>query len=67
MKKRIGILIAGNFYVYTAYRITDAKGKNFYIAEPRGTGATRGADTIEELQEIINKDVKMLNYIARQR
>ena len=65
-KKRIGILIAGNFYTYTAYSIKDAKGGIFYIAEPRGLGATRSADTVEELQQIINNDVKMLNYISRE-
>ena len=66
MKKRIGILIAGNFYTYTAYRITDAKGGFFYLAEPQGMGATRNANTVEELQKILDKDVKMLNYIARE-
>lgn len=66
MKKRIGILISGNFYQYTAYRITDAKGGIFYLAEPIGMGATRNATTIEELQGIIDHDVKMLNHIARE-
>ena len=66
MKKRIGILFSGNFYQYTAYRVTDAKGGIFYIAEPIGMGATRNANTVEELQEIIDHDVKMLNYIARE-
>ena len=68
MKKRIGLLFAGNFYTYTAYRITDAKGGHFYIAEPNGPiGATRGAETLDELQHQIDADVKMMNYIARQR
>lgn len=66
IKKRIGILISGNFYQYTAYRITDAKGGIFYLAEPIGMGATRNATTIEELQKIIDHDVKMLNHIVRE-
>lgn len=66
MKKRIGILISGNFYQYTAYRITDAKGGIFYLAEPIGMGATRNANTLEELQKIVDHDVKMLNHIARE-
>lgn len=68
MKKRVGLLFVGGFYTYTCYQITDAKKNVFYIAEPRGDyGATRGADTIAELQEIINKDKTMMDYIARQR
>ena len=68
MKKRIGLLFVGGFYTYTCYEITDAKGGKFYIAEPRGPiGVTRGADTIEELQQIIDNDKKMMDYIARQR
>lgn len=68
MKKRIGLLFVGGFYTYTCYQITDAKKNVFYIAEPRGPiGVTRGADTIEELQEIIDNDKKMMDYIARQR
>ena len=67
MKKRLGHLIAGNFYIYILYSFIDAKGKIFYIAEPRGEiGATRGADTVEELQQILDNDVQMLNYIARE-
>lgn len=68
MKKRLGHLISGNFYTYTLYKITDAKGGCFYIAEPKGvTGATRAAETIDELQELLDADVAMLNLIARQR
>ena len=68
MKKRIGLMFVANFYTYTVYEITDAKGGKFYIAEPRGMiGATRSARTTEELQEILNKDRPMLDYISRQR
>lgn len=67
MKKRLGHLISGNFYTYTLYKITDAKGKSFYLAEPKNaTGATRNASTVEELQEILEADVEMLNLIARE-
>lgn len=67
MKKRLGHLISGNFYTYTLYKITDYKGKFFYLAEPKNmVGATRSANTIEELQEILDADVSMLNLIARE-
>lgn len=66
-KKRIGIHIVGNFYVYTIYQITDAHGGHFYIGEPRGIGATRSAKTVEELQKELDNDKQMLNYISRQR
>ena len=65
MKKRIGHLIAGGFYMYVLYEFKDAKGKKFYIAEPRGVGATRGGDSIEEIQQQLDKDAKMLNYISK--
>lgn len=68
MKKRIGLLFVGGYYVYTCYQITGAKGETFYLAEPQNPiGATRNARTVEELQEIINKDKPMMDYIARQR
>lgn len=61
-------MFVANFYTYTVYEITDAKKRKFYIAEPRGMiGVTRGADTVEELQDILNKDRTMMDYIARQR
>lgn len=67
VKKRVGILIVGNFYTYTVYEIKDAKGGVFYIAEPRGIGATRSASTVDELHKILTADVPMLNLISRQR
>lgn len=68
MKKRIGLMFVANFYIYTVYEITDAKGGKFYIAEPHNPiGATRNARTTEELQDILNKDRTMMDYIARQR
>lgn len=68
MKKRIGIMIVGNFYTFTVYKITGATGNIFYIAEPRGDiGATRCALTQEDLQKQLDKDVPMMNYIARER
>ena len=65
MKKRIGIMIAGNFYTFTVYKITSATGQVFYIAEPRGVGATRCANTEEELQKQLDQDVKMMNLISK--
>ena len=67
MKKRLGHLIAGGFYTYVLYQFTDAKGQKFYIAEPRGVGATRGGDSIEEIQQQLDKDAKMLNYISKRK
>lgn len=67
MKKRIGLMFVANFYTYVVYEITDAKKQKFYIAEPRGLGTTRSARTTEELQEILNNDRAMLDYISRQR
>lgn len=68
MKKRIGLMFVANFYTYTVYEITDARGGKFYIAEPRGEiGATRSASTTEELQEILNNDKPILDYISRER
>lgn len=61
-------MFVANFYTYTVYEFTDARKAKFYIAEPRGpVGATRGADSLEELQDILNSDRKMLDYISRQR
>lgn len=59
-------MIAGNFFTFTVYRITDAKGNFFFIAEPRGIGATRCARTEEDLQKQLDKDVPMLRHIARE-
>ena len=67
MKEFVGILIAGNFYTFGAYKITDSKGLLCFLAEPRGIGATRCGRTLEELQKILNKDVQMMNLIARER
>ena len=67
MKKRIGHLIAGGFYTYVLYEFKDAKGKKFYIAEPKGMiGATRGGDSIEEIQRQLDKDVPMLRLISKE-
>ena len=67
MKKRIGIMIAGNFYTFTVYKITGATGNSFFIAEPQGIGATRCALTQEDLQKQLDADVPMMNLIARER
>lgn len=68
MKKRIGLMFVANFYTYTVYEITDARGGKFYIAEPRGMiGATRSASSTEELQKVLDNDRQMLDYISRQR
>jgi hypothetical protein len=63
MKKHIGTLIAGNFYTYNAYKITDYYGRTYYCAEPIGAGVTRLAESVEQLQRILDKDVYSLNRI----
>lgn len=67
MKKRIGIMICGNFFTFTVYKITGATGNSFFIAEPQGIGATRCALTQEDLQKQLDADVPMLRLIAKER
>ena len=67
MKRYYSYYIAGNFYAYSIYEVTDAMGKKLYLAEPVGAlGATRTADNLPDLYYQLEKDVLMLNYIARQ-
>ena len=66
MKKYIGYYIAGNFYGYSIYEITDAYKKKLYMAEPIGAGATRSETNLNDLYYQLEKDVLMNNYIARQ-
>ena len=66
MKKYIGYYIAGNFYGYSIYEITDAHKKKLYMAEPVGAGATRSKTNLNDLYYQLEKDVLMNNYIARQ-
>ena len=66
MKKYLGYYIAGQFYGYSIYEITDAMGKKIYNAEPVGAGATRAADDLPDLYYQLELDVYRNNYIARQ-
>ena len=66
MKRYYSYYIAGNFYAYSIYEVTDAMGKKLYLAEPAVAGATRTADNLPDLYYQLEKDVLMLNYIARQ-
>ena len=66
MKEYIGVLIVGNFYTFNTYKITDAKGLIYYMAEPRGVGATRCALTQNDLQKQLDADVPMLRLISRE-
>ena len=66
MKKYIGYYIAGNFYGYSVYEITDALKKKIFVAEPIGKGATRSNVSLDDLKLILERDVLMLNYIERQ-
>lgn len=65
-KKYLTYYIAGNFYTYSIYEVTDAVGKKLYLAEPVGAGATRSADNLPDLYYQLDKDVWMNNYIARE-
>lgn len=66
MKKYLTYYIAGNFYAYSIYEVTDAASKKLYLAEPVGAGATRSADNLPDLYYQLEKDVWMLNYIAKE-
>lgn len=66
MKKYIGYYIAGNFYGYSIYEVTDAYGKKVFVAEAAGKGATRSNISLDDLKLTLEHDVLMLNYIARQ-
>ena len=57
MKKYIGYYIAGNFYGYSIYEITDAHKKKLYMAEPVGAGATRSKTNLNDLYYQLEKDV----------
>lgn len=63
MKRFYDYMIAGNFYRYDAYKVTDYYGRTYFIAEPQGAGVTRIAETFEKLQQAIDNDVKSLNKI----
>lgn len=66
MKKYLTYYIAGNFYGYSIYEVTDAVGKKLYLAEPVGQGATRAADNLPDLYCLLERDVWMNNHIARE-
>lgn len=66
MKKYIGYYIAGQFYGYSIYEITDAMGKKIYNAEPVVQGGTHAADNLPDLYYQLEREVLMNNYIARQ-
>lgn len=63
MRRYIGYYIAGNFYSYSIYEITDVKGQKIYNAEPVGNGVTRVADNLPDLYFQLERDVWTLNHI----
>lgn len=63
MKEYIGDIIAGSFYKYHAYKVAYPNGVTYYLAEPVGIGATRSADTMEKLTQLLNQDVIKINCI----
>jgi len=67
MKKFVTILSINSYYNYEVYRITDYYGRGYFVAEPMVPAATRAAETIEALEEILNKDVNYLNSLGHRR
>ena len=63
MKKYIGYYIAGNFYGFSVFEVTDAKGQKLFIAEPAGAGVTRSAMSLDDLKLLLERDVWALNHI----
>lgn len=54
-------IIVGNYYAFNIYKVTDAALNVYYIGNPQGHGATRIADTEEELKKELEKEVPILN------
>ena len=57
--------IQGGFYSWNIYRVVDAHKQVYYIGEPEGHGATKLADTIEELKKALEKEVPIINDFLR--
>lgn len=66
MKEFVGHFIAGNFYKYSVYKVTDAKNMVLYIAEPVGMGGTRVSLSQADLFVQLQKDARYMNkYCGR--
>ena len=63
MKQYLGGMIGGNFYKYKVYLIVYHDGRSYYLAEPEGLGASRSADSLEQLQMLLNQDAFQINNI----
>lgn len=51
----------GGFYQFNIYKITDAAHQVYYIGSPLAHGATKLADTIEDLLKQLDSEVPILN------
>ena len=60
-KEFLHIYIAGDFYQFRIYKITDAAHQVFYTGNPVSHGGTKLADTLEELYKQLDSEVPILN------
>lgn len=56
MKKYLKTICVGNFYNYCLYKITDAVGRSYFLAEPVLHGVTRIAESELGLKTILERD-----------
>lgn len=62
------IHIAGDFYQFRIYKITDAAHQVYYVGNPVDHGGTKIADTEEELKKLLESEVPILNdFLAKVR
>lgn len=61
MKTFIKTICVGNYYNFCVYKITDAVGRTYYVAEAITNGVTRCSETEEELKAILERDIEPLN------
>ena len=67
-KTQIDFWCIGGYYQYHIFKVVDGHKQVYYIAEPVQRGATRLADTLEELRIKLEKDVPVLNsFLQRTR
>lgn len=60
-KEFLHIHIAGDFYQFRIYKITDAAHQVYYVGTPVDHGGTKLADTLEDLYKQLDAEVPILN------
>lgn len=60
-KEFLHIHIAGDFYQFRIYKVTDAAHQVYYIGSPVSHGGTKLADTLEELYNQLDAEAPILN------